>query len=74
MRVEQLERELDEARAEVAMLRVSQMSMLENLQARDREVKELTAQLQAAILAKKDKVEAGRRPSFGGVGSPWSRG
>ena len=33
-----LEKDLDEARAEIATLRMSQMTMLENLQTRDREV------------------------------------
>ena len=53
-----LENELEESRAEVAKLRVSQMNILQNLQARDKEVKKLTAHLQSAILQNLAAAEA----------------
>ena len=72
-RVVELESELDEARNEVSSLRSTQVTLLGNLQKKDLELKELTAQLQATILQNLQDAQAAapgtnRRSSFGALG------
>ena len=69
----ELESELDEARNEVSSLRSTQVTLLGNLQKKDLELKELTAQLQATILQNLQDAQAAapgtnRRSSFGALG------
>ena len=58
------------AQAELANLRNTQMNLLKNLQAKDKETKEVNAQLHELILKQKRDKEASPSPSF--FGTPFS--
>ena len=58
------------AQAELADLRNTQMNLLKNLQAKDRETKEVNAQLHELILKQKREKEASPSPSL--FGTPFS--